>query len=92
MISLDCPPLLAPSTPSHVRVIKATGTPATPTSTGSLSDVTGSPRLKHKLFSENQMIQDGLNSISTYSDLVSAETDKYTSVAPTMWLGSQSGR
>ena len=40
----------------------------------------------------NEMVKDGLNALPMDSDLVYDEADKMSSVLPTMWLGSQSGR
>lgn len=74
---------------SGVRVVKATGTPATPQP--SLVSGRGGVFVSSAAGS-SELLQDGLNSISAVSDVVSAEAERYTSVAPTMWLGAQSGR
>ncbi|XP_078323865.1 C-Jun-amino-terminal kinase-interacting protein 4-like isoform X6 [Crassostrea virginica] len=69
-------------------VFKARGSPAnsgtnTPVSRSSLASL---DRHRH-----SELIRDGLSPMSVDSDVQFEETEKMTSVLPTMWLGSQSG-
>nr|XP_034303577.1 C-Jun-amino-terminal kinase-interacting protein 4 isoform X23 [Crassostrea gigas] len=69
-------------------VFKARGSPAnsgtnTPVSRSSLASL---DRHRH-----SELIRDGLSPMSVDSDVQFEETEKMTSVLPTMWMGTQSG-
>lgn len=70
-------------------VFKARGSPAnsgtnTPVSRSSLASL---DRHRH-----SELIRDGLSPMSVDSDVQFEETEKMSSVLPTIWLGSQTGR
>lgn len=69
-------------------VFKARGSPAhsgtnTPVSRSSLASL---ERHRH-----SELIRDGLSPMSVDSDVQFEETEKMTSVLPTMWMGTQTG-
>ncbi|KAL3879347.1 hypothetical protein ACJMK2_031645 [Sinanodonta woodiana] len=70
-------------------IFKAKGSPAnsgrtTPTSTSSGSD-------RRIIQEPSELVRDGISCILTGNDLLTEEVEKMSSVAPTMWLGAQSG-
>ena len=75
-------------------MIKATGSPAssgtsTPTRTPTHHASSSTTRLMKE---PNSLVKDGISSVTTDSDVISGEVEKASSILPTMWLGSQSGR
>ena len=70
-------------------MFKAKGSPvssgtATPTSSTSLD--------RQRLQEQSELVKDGLSALPTENDLQYEEMEKMSSVLPTMWLGSQTGR
>ena len=82
---------LGATSEENIKVVKATGSPAssgtsTPTHTASAASE------KRLLKEPTSLVKDGLSSITTDSEMISGEVEKASSILPTMWLGSQSGR
>lgn len=72
---------------SQPQIFRAKGSP---TSSGSTTP-THTTRLRVS-GSAAELIMDGRSSPSAESDLQSEEAEKMSSILPTMWMGSQSGR
>ncbi len=80
------------------KVMKATGSPSrsassTPSSTP--KHTPGStPKHEKKIRggAPSELIKDGISAVPTDNDFIYVEVEKASSVLPTMWLGSQSGR
>ncbi|KAK3577050.1 hypothetical protein CHS0354_003132 [Potamilus streckersoni] len=73
----------------QLTVFKAKGSPATSGRTTPTSVPSGSDR---RIYQEpSELVKDGISCILTGNDLLTEEVEKMSSVAPTMWLGAQSG-
>ena len=81
----------APADNIRATVIKATGSPASSGTTTPTSSSSGSEK---RLLREptDTVVKDGISAVPTDNDFMYVEAEKMSSVMPTMWLGSQSGR
>ena len=71
------------------KIMKATGSPSRSAS----STPSSTPKHEKRLLkAPNELVKDGISSVPTDNDFMYVEVEKASSVLPTMWLGSQSGR
>ncbi len=67
----------------------ATGSPVSSASSTPVHSARDNKRL---LKEPSELIKDGISNVPVDNDYVSVQIEKMSSVLPTMWLGSQSGR
>ena len=71
------------------KIKKATGSPSRSAS----STPSSTPKHEKRLLkAPNELVKDGISAVPTDNDFMYVEVEKASSVLPTMWLGSQSGR
>ena len=69
--------------------MKATGSPVHSTS----STPESTPKHEKRLIkAPTELVKDGISAVPTDNDFMYVEVEKASSVLPTMWLGTQSGR
>ena len=76
----------------QAKIIKATGSPATSETGSPPTSETPASQGKRLLKAPSELVKDGIASLPSDNDFVYVEVEKQSSVQPTMWLGTQSGR